>query len=196
MEPVRELLPNHAKGLRSWFVLSAGGILLLAGMVNVLAFFAKAQVPDMADPIFAMPFHDLMLVVGLAELAVAYLCLFTSKKTLSLGLLAWQVVTLVAYRIGLWTMGWHHPYAWVAGLINGLDVSPRGADLITGATWAYLLIGSIAVLWLERRSMKATESMKMSCPACGGHIEFPNQGLGQTTSCPHCKMDITLKEPA
>lgn len=194
MEPVRELLPNHAKGLRSWFVLSAGGILLLAGMVNVLAFFAKAQAPDMADPIFAMPFHDLMLVVGLAELAVACLCLFTSKRTLSLGLLAWLVVTLAAYRVGIWTMGWHHPYAWVAGLINGLDISPWVADLMIGATSAYLLIGSVAMLWFERRTAQAATSLKMSCPSCGGHIKFAIQNLGQQIPCPHCQAVIALSK--
>jgi len=194
MEPVRELLPNHAKGLRSWFVLSAGGILLLAGMVNVLAFFAKAQAPDMADPIFAMPFHDLMLVVGLAELVVACLCLFTSKRTLSLGLLAWLVVTLAAYRVGIWTMGWHHPYAWVAGLINGLDISPWVADLMIGATSAYLLIGSVAMLWFERRTAQAATSLKMSCPSCGGHIKFAIQNLGQQIPCPHCQAVIALSK--
>ena len=30
----------------------------------------------------------------------------------------------------------------------------------------------------------------------GEHIEFPLHGLGQTIACPHCEMDVTLKEPA
>jgi hypothetical protein len=194
MEPVRELPPKQPKGLPSWFVLSAGGILLLGGMVKVLDFFAKAPAPDMADPIFALPFHDLMLWVGLAELAVACLCLFTSKRTLSLGLLAWLVVTLTAYRIGLWTMGWHHPYAWVAGLVNGLDISPWVADLMIGATSAYLLVGSMAMLWFERRTAQAAQSLKMSCPTCGGHIKFAIQNLGQQIPCPHCQAAITLRK--
>jgi predicted RNA-binding Zn-ribbon protein involved in translation (DUF1610 family) len=160
----------------------------------VLDFFAKAPAPDMADPIFALPFHDLMLWVGLAELAVACLCLFTSKRTLSLGLLAWLVVTLAAYRVGLWTMGWHHPYAWVAGLINGLDVSPRVADLMIGATSAYLLVGSMAMLWFERRTAQAATSLKMSCPSCGGHIQFASQNLGQQIPCPHCQKETILRK--
>ena len=148
----------------------------------------------MADPIFALPFRELVLLVGLAELVVAGLCLFTSKRTLSLGLLAWLVVTLAAYRVGIWTMGWHHPYAWVAGLINGLDISPWVADLMIGATSAYLLIGSVAMLWFERRTAQAATSLKMSCPSCGGHIKFAIQNLGQQIPCPHCQAVIALSK--
>jgi hypothetical protein len=194
LAPVRELLPKLSKGLLSRFVLSAGGILLLAGTVKVLDFFAKPQVPDMQDPIFAVSFRHLVLLVGMMELIVAFFCLFTNKKTLSLCLLAWLVVTLATYRIGLWMMGWHHPYAWVAGWINALDISPRVADLIICTTSAYLLVGSIAILWLERRAVEAANFLKMSCPACGVHIKFAVQNVGKMISCPHCQKEITLRE--
>ena len=36
----------------------------------------------------------------------------------------------------------------------------------------------------------------MSCANCGGNIEFPEYAIGHTIPCPHCKMDITLKDPA
>jgi hypothetical protein len=38
--------------------------------------------------------------------------------------------------------------------------------------------------------------LKTSCVLCGGHIEFPAHAVGLKIPCPHCKMDITLKEPA
>ena len=38
--------------------------------------------------------------------------------------------------------------------------------------------------------------LTLSCPACGGHIEIATRDLSQKTPCPHCKMDITLKDPA
>jgi uncharacterized paraquat-inducible protein A len=38
--------------------------------------------------------------------------------------------------------------------------------------------------------------IRTSCFFCGGHIEFPAHALGQKLQCPHCKRDITLKEPA
>jgi phage FluMu protein Com len=38
--------------------------------------------------------------------------------------------------------------------------------------------------------------LKMSCYFCKKHIEFPAYAIGVKIQCPHCKMDITLKEPA
>jgi predicted RNA-binding Zn-ribbon protein involved in translation (DUF1610 family) len=199
LESVSELLPKHPKEPSAWFLLSAGGILLLGGMVKVLDLLARPEVPDMTDPIFAMPFRDLVLLVGMTELIVAGFCLFTDRRTFSLGLLAWLVANLAAYRICLWTLGWDHPYAWVAGLINGLDISPRIADLIIGATSAYLLIGSIGILCFERRMVRMVKTatfLKISCVSCGGHIEFPPHAVGQKIQCPHCAKNITLLSPA
>src|SRR5580765_2603178 len=33
-----------------------------------------------------------------------------------------------------------------------------------------------------------------SCESCGGHIEFPADGLGLSVSCPHCGQLTTLLE--
>jgi hypothetical protein len=41
----------------------------------------------------------------------------------------------------------------------------------------------------------ANDYLKISCPHCAGHIAFPSQNLGQMIPCPHCNMNITLKEP-
>jgi hypothetical protein len=34
-----------------------------------------------------------------------------------------------------------------------------------------------------------------SCNSCDGHIEFPEDGVGQTIPCPHCGLDTTLFKP-
>jgi uncharacterized paraquat-inducible protein A len=36
---------------------------------------------------------------------------------------------------------------------------------------------------------------KAFCPACGGHVKFPIQNLGQQIACPHCKAVMTLQSP-
>jgi hypothetical protein len=47
----------------------------------------------------------------------------------------------------------------------------------------------------QKLPAKAADYLKISCPSCCGHIEFPTHALGQSVLCPHCKMEITLKEP-
>jgi type II secretory pathway pseudopilin PulG len=39
-------------------------------------------------------------------------------------------------------------------------------------------------------------SQKTVCFFCKGPIEFAAHAIGRGIPCPHCKMDITLKEPA
>ena len=41
-------------------------------------------------------------------------------------------------------------------------------------------------------SLQPSAFLRTSCLLCSGHIEFPADGLGQTISCPHCKMTTTL----
>jgi hypothetical protein len=44
--------------------------------------------------------------------------------------------------------------------------------------------------------MSQTESFaKCSCQHCGGHIEFPTAGAGQTIPCPHCNWPTLLALP-
>src|SRR2546422_294903 len=35
----------------------------------------------------------------------------------------------------------------------------------------------------------------MACPKCGGHIEFPRDGVGEKILCPHCESPIWLSNP-
>lgn len=42
--------------------------------------------------------------------------------------------------------------------------------------------------------MSAQQFLKANCQHCGGHIEFPADGLGLTVACPHCQGKTVLKE--
>jgi len=147
---------------------------------------------DMPDPIFGLPFRRLMLTLGATELLAAFLCLFTGKKTLSLGLVIWLSINFMVYRIALWNMGWHRSCGL---LIDPLRLSLATTDLIFSLSSTFLLVGSITALWLEHRKLQASESLKISCHSCGGHIKFAIQNLGQKIPCPHCQTTITLRKP-
>ena len=32
----------------------------------------------------------------------------------------------------------------------------------------------------------------MSCPSCAGHVQFPDEGIGMSIDCPHCRASILL----
>jgi hypothetical protein len=37
--------------------------------------------------------------------------------------------------------------------------------------------------------------LKQSCPACSGHVKFPEEGIGLTIDCPHCSQPFLLEDP-
>lgn len=135
---------------KRWFTFSAGGILVFGGITRLFEVFGIAQQLNISDPIVLIPFRQLLLCIGIAELIVASLCLFTDKQTLSAVLIAWLITIYLVYRVSLWTMGWYHPYPLLVYLMQALNLSAFMADIVTAAISAFLLIGSVRILWIEK----------------------------------------------
>ena len=180
------------KTLPSEFASFGGAILAALGSAEIIGALGKSQALDILDPLFGLSFGHLMLVAGIIHLAVSFILLFTNWRTLGFGLTAWATGNFIIYRIALWNMGWHHSSGFI---VEPLGISFKVTDFITNLLSALLFIGSCATLWIERRMMQTASSLKIFCPACGGHIKFAIQNLGQETSCPHCKTAITLRKP-
>jgi DNA-directed RNA polymerase subunit RPC12/RpoP len=183
-----------------WFIRSAGGILALAGASRVLEGLQTTQVLDLQDPVSGVPFRYLLLLIGLMELFVCWLCLFTNKRALSLALVGWLAVNWAVYRMALWNMGWPHPWVLVGNLAELLKVSPALADCVVLGAALYLLAGSAILLLLTKRKPAALpapmEYFKMHCPSCGGKTAFSARWAGQTIACPHCGSPLSLERSA
>jgi hypothetical protein len=141
-------------------MLSAGGILMFGGITRLLDVFEKTQQLDISSPIVLIPFRQLLLCIGIVELIVACLCLFSNKRTLSLGLVACLVTIYAVYRVSLCAMGWYHPYPLLANLMETLNISSFTADGLATATSFFLFIGSLRMLWIENRKKYADASQK------------------------------------
>src|SRR5512133_3524063 len=83
-------IASRSKGLErcargnSWFLVSAGILLAVVGLAKVLNATGSARALDAPDPLLGLSFRHLMLLVGLAELLLAFFCLFTPRRWLSL----------------------------------------------------------------------------------------------------------------
>ncbi len=186
---------GHTARMTTWFLRLAGGLLAFNGTATLVVVLQKPQMMAMPDPVFNISSLWLMLGAGFAELLLSLFCLSTSKRGFVLGLLSWLSLNLVVYRIGLSSVGWPHSYGYVAPLVNSLNISPFKADVILMAALGFLLVGSAAASWLDRKKARTSETLKMSCPSCGVHIKFATQNLGQKTRCPKCQAGITLCKP-
>ena len=131
---------------KDWVLFSSGVILGITGIAKVWSAFGTSKFLAVIDPIFAITFGQLMLLVGLAEIAIALVCFFSKRQTLALGLVAWMSTNLLVYRLGLWWMDWHRPCNCLGNLTDALHISPQIADNIMKVLLACLLIGSYGLL--------------------------------------------------
>ena len=161
---------------RGWvaasFVPSAGIILGLTGLAKVFSAIGAAQALDIADPLLAVPFRQLFLLVGLAELLIAFFCLFTEKRRISLVAVAWVSTNFLVYRLGLLFIGWHRPCGCMGSLTGMLHISLSAADNIMKVILAYLLVGSYARLPWEWRRGRVAKSAIMGAAVGVAYLAF------------------------
>ena len=142
----------------TWFRLSAGAILAITGSAKIVSAFGGAKILAVADPIWGLQFGYVMVVTGTIEVAIASLCLVKKFQGLSTILIMWLATNLLAYRLGLWWMGWHRPCGCLGNWTDALHVPPDTADNIMKAVLAYLLIGGYGILlyrWWETKRLEA-----------------------------------------
>lgn len=138
------------------FSLITGGVLLITGAAKIWSAFGNVKLLLVTDPIIGIQFRYLMFVVGVAELAVAFVCLFTARRRLAMLLVAWLATGFLMYRVGLWWVEWESPCPCLGNLTDLLRLPPNLADNIMNAVLAYLLIGSYALLFQQWRQQDQT----------------------------------------
>jgi len=196
-----------------YFVLSAGFILLAGALNRFLIAAGDAQVLALPDPMLGIPLRYAVLAVGALELVVALICLFGKRVGLQIGWLAWLSTNYVVFWIGL---VWQHcppQGACIGSLTDPLRIYHGTTGYIFEFLPFCLALGSYAAavsFWLSADARTARLAaarqlvaqrdataglLKMFCPACGGHVKFAAQNVGQQIPCPHCKINITLRKP-
>jgi len=160
--PVLEEVATAASrdGVLNKFNISSGIILGVTGLAKVGTAFGHVKLLDVADPIVGIHFRQLMVGVGLAEVAVAAICLCGRFRRLSTLLVAWISTNFLVYRIGLWWMGWKKPCGCLGNLTDALHIPPHAADVAIKVLLAYLLVGSYGLLiwqWRSGRGRRASE---------------------------------------
>jgi hypothetical protein len=133
------------------FLTLAGTALLLTGVAKALSAIGTAPALNASDPLIGIPFRQLLLLVGLAELLIAFFCLLTDKRWFSLRAVGWLSTNFLIYRLGLWFIGWHHPCGCMGNLAGILHLSDRAADNIMKGVLAFLLVGSYLLLFKDWR---------------------------------------------
>jgi hypothetical protein len=195
------------------FISSAGVILLVAALVRFVIAAGSAQSLALPEPMLGIPLRYAMLMVGAFELVVALICLFGKQIGLQIGWLAWLATNYIVFWIGLLTMHIHPQATYIGSLTDPLRLFHGTTGYVLQFIPFCLVLGSYAAAtWFlfsrdarmarqlavrQRANQRDTAAglLKMSCPACGGHVQFVSQNVGQQIPCPHCQASITLRKP-
>jgi hypothetical protein len=195
------------------FIFFSGGILLVAALTRFLIAAGPMQALGLPDPLAFIPLRYSTLIVGLAELAVAWVCLFGRRLGVQIAWLVWLGTSYLVFWVAVSAMGIHPQATAIGAVTDPLRWDHGTTGLLTKALPWVLALGSYAAalaFWLSRegRGMRLAEArrfqdlqdtgaglVKMTCPACGGHVKFPGANAGQQLPCPHCQAVVTLRRP-
>jgi DNA-directed RNA polymerase subunit RPC12/RpoP len=199
------------------FQTSAGALLLaMASALFLINITSPVDLITPHDPILGLSTKILFWTVGGIAFSIALDCLFGNRLFRPMLLLAWLVTSFLVYRIGLVSLGSHGLTGFLNGFSDAFGIPAKIASGLVQTIWGYLFAGSYCAVWCLARQRKLaanrlpTESklspiqrsndtivrtLKISCTACGGRIEFPTNAFGEKISCPHCHASITLQKP-
>jgi hypothetical protein len=175
----------------------AGALLLaIAASLFLVNWTSPANLVLPHDPVFALSVRPLFWIAGGLALAVALVCLFDDRPSRQMILLAWVATNFAVYEGGLYWMGCRGLTGYLGGFSRTFSLPATAANALVLASLGSLLALSYgSLLWLRQQKKLDRNFQKMSCPACGAHIKFALQNLGQKIPCPQCQTAITLRQP-
>jgi hypothetical protein len=128
------------------FLRSAGILLLLTAWAKLFTVFSGERILKLHDPILGFRFNYEFAALAAVEIALAYVCLFTRRDNLKLGLIAWLTTNFAIYRVGLWSIG-IHACPCLGNFPDALHLSKTAANAITISILIYLLAGSYILIF-------------------------------------------------
>ena len=129
-----------------WFIIIGAIILVFTGTAKIVSSFGTAKLLQSPDPVFALSFKKVFIVVGSIEIVVAFTCLITKNITMRLALLAWLASLFAFYRIGVWMTGYNRPCSCLGNLTDALHIRPEIASTAMMFVLLYLIGGSYGFL--------------------------------------------------
>jgi hypothetical protein len=151
----RQALSKLMKALDT-FRVSVLTLLVVTAAAKSWSVFGESTLLREVDPLFGLSFRTLMVVAATLEIGVAAICLLRPAVD---GLLAvaWLSTAFLAYRVGLWWIGWKKPCNCLGNLTDALNISPQVADNVMKGLLAFMLIGSVSLLILHWHNKGAAQ---------------------------------------
>lgn len=161
-------MKNTTNLTTKWFSITSGIILLFTGLAKLLSSCGNSRILDLSDPVFYFSFRDLLVFIGLLEVGIALICIFSRKYLLSATLVTWLGTNFLIYRYGLHFLGWTKPCPCLGNfsdeLKSTLHISPGFTGLIANCALVYFLAGGymlFIISWIQSRENLRTKKARL-----------------------------------
>jgi len=138
--------PSRFERCRTAFIISVTIILFVTSFAKIASLFGKRKFLYATDRLFGIREWQLLLSVGLVELAVAGILLFGKSPRLKLILVTWLSVNFVCYRVATWLFGLPPPCACLGSMAELFSISQSALNVLFPLVVAYLFLGSTMLL--------------------------------------------------
>ena len=138
-----------------YFLNVSAFLLIVTALAKLYGLTSGERVLQQLDPVFGVKNSVVMLFVSVAELWVVYLVLSATQSVTKLVALAWISSNFLAYRFGLYMVGFKGWCSCLGTLTKQLPVSPETAEAIMLTIAVFVFIGSCYYLlpYVKSRTM-------------------------------------------
>ena len=143
------------ESMRMKYFLNVSACILVVTALAKLYGLTYGEQLQQLDPVFGVKNSVVMLLVSVAELWVVYLVLSAPQSVTKLVALAWISSNFLAYRFGLYMVGFKGWCSCLGTLTKQLPVSPETAEAIMLTIAVFVFIGSCYYLlpYVKSRTM-------------------------------------------
>lgn len=134
------------------YLASVAVILITTAGLKLVSIFSDARLLLEADPLLSfLTNRQVILLSATTELVIlGLICGGSFGIAVKLAASTWLGAIFVIYRLGIWWIGAPEPCKCLGTLTRWIQVEPSTSNLIAKWLLAYLLIGSVAFLTVER----------------------------------------------
>jgi len=135
----------------------ATATLVVAGLVCLWASLGRHSLLRQPDALLGLTNRTLLTALGLLHLGLSVWLLATRKYTSQALLMLWLGADCLVYRLGMAWLKATAPVPLVKLLAWKLDASPKALGVCWSVLIAYLVVGGLAHLMLQRHQLKRQE---------------------------------------
>jgi hypothetical protein len=153
---------NQSNRFYHLFIRSVAILLLLTAVAKLFSAFGTARILTARDPMFLLKYWQIMIIVGLLELAIAVYLFRGRDSILKLFAILWLGSNFIFYRMANDLMG-ITVCPCLGTTLDGLRLTSRQSDMLLGGFVLYLFLGSAFLLCAAwSRSLKGVDKVAAS----------------------------------